>query len=99
MVWRDGDGFFHYAGRSDDALKVGGKWLLPAEVEDCLVTHPGVSAAAVVGMLGNDGLPRPVAFVVPASVDSVGSAAGQDLEVSIQDHCLARLDAYKHPRR
>lgn len=102
MVWRDGDGFFHYAGRADDALKVGGKWLLPAEVEDCLLTHPAVSAAAVVGIPGDEGLSRPVAFVVPAGGDQTArgaSPADPRLETSIRDHCLARLDAYKHPRK
>ncbi|HYT38583.1 MAG TPA: AMP-binding protein, partial [Acidimicrobiia bacterium] len=32
LVRRDAEGFVHYVGRGDDALKVGGKWLLPAEV-------------------------------------------------------------------
>ena len=64
---RDADGFVHYVGRGDDALKVGGKWLLPAEVEDCLLTHAAVTEAAVVGVPDGSGLTRPVAFVVPAA--------------------------------
>lgn len=96
LVRRD-DGFVHYIGRGDDALKVGGKWLLPAEVEDCLLTHDAVTEAAVVGVPDSTGLTRPVAFVVPA--DSAGSSGTGDLGAELQEHCLARLDAYKHPRR
>ena len=94
LVRRDEDGFVHYVGRGDDALKVGGKWLLPAEVEDCLLTHEAVTEAAVVGVPDSSGLTRPVAFVVPAP-----SGAASDLERQLQQHCLAQLDAYKHPRK
>ena len=92
LVRRDEDGFVHYVGRGDDALKVGGKWLLPAEVEDCLLTHDAVTEAAVVGVADSSGLTRPVAFVVPA-------APAHELEATLQQHCLAHLDAYKHPRK
>jgi benzoate-CoA ligase family protein len=97
LVRRDADGFVHYVGRGDDALKVGGKWLLPAEVEDCLLTHAAVTEAAVVGVPDRTGLTRPVAFVVPAA--SAGAGAPADLGAELQQHCLTHLDAYKHPRR
>ncbi|HEV7865972.1 MAG TPA: benzoate-CoA ligase family protein, partial [Acidimicrobiia bacterium] len=97
LVRRDEEGFVHYVGRGDDALKVGGKWLLPAEVEDCLLTHEAVTEAAVVGVPDDTGLTRPVAFVVPAA--GAGSAPPDDLGAELQRHCLAHLDAYKHPRR
>ena len=93
LVRRDGDGFVHYVGRGDDALKVGGKWLLPAEVEDCLLTHDSVVEAAVVGVPDGSGLTRPVAFVVAAV------APAPDLGPQLQEYCLAHLDAYKHPRK
>ncbi|HYH49914.1 MAG TPA: benzoate-CoA ligase family protein [Acidimicrobiia bacterium] len=93
LVRRDEDGFVHYVGRGDDALKVGGKWLLPAEVEDCLLAHEAVTEAAVVGVPDSAGLTRPVAFVVPSS------GLPTDLEATLQQHCLAHLDAYKHPRK
>ena len=92
LVRRDADGFVHYVGRGDDALKVGGKWLLPAEVEDCLLAHGAVAEAAVVGVPDSSGLTRPVAFVVAA-------APAADLGAELQRHCLAHLDAYKHPRK
>ncbi len=97
LVRRDEDGFFWYVGRSDDALKVSGRWLLPAEVEDCLTSHPAVAEAAVVGVPDPaSGLTKPVAFVV-APGDWLGTPG--DLPAELQRHCLERLDAYKHPRR
>jgi benzoate-CoA ligase family protein len=95
LVRRDEDGFVHYVGRGDDALKVGGKWLLPAEVEDCLLAHESVTEAAVVGVPDSSGLTRPVAFVLPAKA----AADETDLEGTLQQHCLNHLDAYKHPRK
>ncbi|MGH9136882.1 MAG: benzoate-CoA ligase family protein [Acidimicrobiales bacterium] len=92
LVRRDDDGYLHYVGRSDDALKVSGKWLLPVEVEDCLASHAEVEEAAVVGVPDAAGLLKPMAFVVTASGRS-------DLEEELKQHCLARLDPYKHPRR
>jgi len=98
LVRRDGDGFVHYVGRGDDALKVGGKWLLPAEVEDCLLAHDAVTEAAVVGVPDASGLTRPVAFVVPAAA-AAGAGPAPGLDAALRQHCLDRLDAYKHPRR
>ncbi len=96
MVRKDTDGYFHYVGRADDALKVGGKWLLPAEVEDCLLAHPAVSEAAVVGVPDAGGLTKPVAFVVAGGPAGEGA---EDLAGELRDHCLLALDPYKAPRR
>ncbi len=98
LVQRDADGYVHYVGRGDDALKVGGKWLLPAEVEDCLLAHGAVTEAAVVGVPDSSGLTRPVAFVVPAASAKPDGPPG-GLEGELQQHCLTHLDAYKHPRK
>jgi benzoate-CoA ligase family protein len=46
---RDADGYYTYAGRADDMLKVGGIWVSPFEVESALVAHDAVLEAAVVG--------------------------------------------------
>ena len=50
LVSRDASGYFTYAGRGDDMLKVAGKWVAPAEVEDCLLGHAAVKECAVVGV-------------------------------------------------
>src|SRR5438132_1083345 len=39
---RDADGYFWYAGRTDDMIKAGGMWVSPAEVEGALAGHPAV---------------------------------------------------------
>jgi benzoate-CoA ligase family protein len=103
LIRRDEDGYIHYVGRSDDAMKVGGKWLLPAEVESCLLEHPAVREVAVVGVPDEAGLTKPVAFVVPAGPQRAGVDGGpQDdgaLGQALVDHALARLEPYKRPRR
>ena len=93
LVRRDADGYFFYVGRDDEAVKVGGKWLLPAEVEGCLIGHPSVLEVAVVGAPDPHGLTKPVAFVV------VDEDAGEDIEAELIEHTLAALEPYKRPRR
>ena len=61
---RDADGYYRYAGRSDEMLKVSGVWVSPFEVEEALVSHPAVLEAAVVGAADSDGLTKPRAFVI-----------------------------------
>jgi benzoate-CoA ligase len=92
LVSRDADGYVTYCGRADDVLKVAGKWLVPQEVESCLMTHPAVKECAVVGVENEEGLTKPYAFVLPAGEQP-------DLEQSLKDFALERLAAYKHPRR
>ena len=61
---RDADGYYTYAGRSDDMLKVSGQYVSPFEVEATLMQHPAVLEAAVIGIADAEGLTRPKAFVV-----------------------------------
>jgi benzoate-CoA ligase family protein len=93
LVRRDADGWVTYCGRGDDVLKVGGKWVVPQEVESCLARHPAVAECAVVGVENSAGLTEPWAFVVAAAT------ASDDLEAILRQHCLDHLEAYKHPRR
>ena len=86
------DGYYTYLGRSDDMLRVGGEWVSPAEVEAVLVRHPAVLEAAVVGYRDDEGLQRPVAFVVATPGSTIDDA---ELEVL----CKAELAGYKRPRR
>jgi benzoate-CoA ligase len=59
---QDVDGFFWYAGRTDDMLKVGGLWVSPVEVENA--RRPRRCSNGVVGHEDHDGLVKPMAFVV-----------------------------------
>jgi benzoate-CoA ligase family protein len=88
---RDADGYFSYRGRADDLLKVGGIWVAPAEIEDCLLQHPGVLECAVVGY-SRDGLVKPRAYVVASDAASPGLAA--DLLAFTRE----RLAGHKYPR-
>ncbi|MCZ6917046.1 MAG: benzoate-CoA ligase family protein [Gemmatimonadetes bacterium] len=92
MICRDQDGYFTYCGRADDMLKVGGKWLSPQEVENCLLQHPAVAEVAVVGVIDEHGLTKPHAFVKVLEGQSPGLA--EELQAFVRE----RLEPYKYPR-
>ena len=95
MMTRDEDGCFTYQGRADDLLKVSGKWFSPREVEECLLQHPGVREAAVVGVPDEDGLLVPVAFVVPEAADAADAAVDG---ATLREYARGRIESYKIPR-
>ena len=91
----DGDGYFWYAGRSDDMLKVGGQWVSPVEVENVLLSHAAVQECGVVGYEDRDGLVKPMAFVVlRAGVDQATDRAAE-----LEQFVRSRLAEFKRPRR
>ena len=93
MISRDEEGWFRYAGRADDMLKVAGKWLSPQEVENRLLQHPAVRECAVVGVVEEDGLTRPHAYVVR---DDAGPQ--DELAESLRAFVREALESYKAPR-
>jgi benzoate-CoA ligase family protein len=92
MLQKNSDGTFTYCGRSDDMLKISGKWLSPGELENCLLQHEHVREAAVVGVKDDDGLVKPWAFVVCDQPTDETAAA-------LQAFAKARLEPYKYPRK
>ena len=94
LAVQDADGYFWYKGRSDDLIKSSGFRIGPAEIEDCLLSHPAVADCAVVG--------KPDAArgaIVKAFVRLKGVAAGSDmLAQDLIQHVRTRLAAYKAPR-
>ncbi|HXM17639.1 MAG TPA: benzoate-CoA ligase family protein [Candidatus Tumulicola sp.] len=90
----DEDGYYWYAGRSDDMLKVGGQWVSPVEVENTLVAHEAVLEAAVIGVADEAGLTKPVAYVVLRR----GHTGSDDLGRELQAYVKERLAPYKYPR-
>ena len=92
--WQDPDGYFWYAGRADDMLKVGGIWVSPVEVEAALVKHPAILEAAVVGREDQDRLVKPWAFVVLKEPESASAALALELQAFVK----ARIAPYKYPR-
>jgi benzoate-CoA ligase len=90
----DADGWFTYAGRSDDMLKVGGIYVSPIEVEEVLGRHEAVLEAAVSGAEDSDGLIKPRAHVVLRT----GFAPGIAIESALKAHVKNLLAPYKYPR-
>ncbi|WP_416820385.1 benzoate-CoA ligase family protein [Delftia tsuruhatensis] len=88
---RDADGYYTYAGRSDDMLKVSGIYVSPFEVEATLMQHPAVLEAAVIGKTDADGLLKTKSFVV---LKDGCSATEAELKAFVKQ----RLAAYKYPR-
>jgi benzoate-CoA ligase family protein len=91
---RDADGYYWYAGRADDMLKVGGIWVSPVEIENTLVEHPAVQEAGVIGRRDADNLEKPMAYVVLAA----GQAPSPELARELQDFVRAKIAEYKRPR-
>jgi len=91
---QDEDGYFVYAGRGDDMLKVSGLFVSPAEVEAALASHDAVLEAAVVGRADDNQLIKPKAFVVLKE----SSSACDELKLALQRHIKDRLAPYKYPR-
>jgi len=89
---RDGDGRYWYEGRTDDMLKVGGIFVSPFEVENCILEHPLVAECAVIGYKDDEGLIKPKAFVVCRAQPEAGF--GREL----QEFVKRRLAPFKYPR-
>jgi benzoate-CoA ligase len=85
-----GGRLFH-EGRLDDLMKLGGIWVVPAEIEDVLRTHPDVEDAAVIAVEDDIGVATLLAYVVsPRDDDRLGQEVAR--------HCRGRLASYKIPR-
>jgi len=93
--YQDRDGFYWYAGRADDMLKVSGVWVSPGEIENVLLQHEAVAEVAVVGHPDKDGLTKPVAWVVLRD----GFTGTPELVSNLLDFVLTRLPVYKRPRK
>lgn len=92
--YQDEDGYFWYAGRADDMLKVGGIWVSPVEVEATLIKHPAVLEAAVVGKEDSDRLVKPKAFVVLKEPAAAPAGLADELKTFVKD----KIAPYKYPR-
>jgi long-chain acyl-CoA synthetase len=88
----DSDGFLTLKDRSKDLIISGGSNIYPREVEEALLTAPGVAEAAVVGAFDPEWGEVVVAFFVPCPGIEV-TAAALDL------HCLEQIARFKRPKR
>lgn len=94
MGYLDDDGFLYVVDRRDDLIVSGGENIYPAEVEQVLLSHPGVLDAAVIGVANTEWGARPVAFIVWA-----GAEPEADVEQRLLSYCQTRLARYKQPDR
>jgi acetyl-CoA synthetase len=90
----DEDGYLWYQGRSDDVIKSAGYRIGPAEIESCLVKHPAVANAAVIGKPDEARGAIVKAFIVLQP----GFSGSQELIEQIQGHVRGRLAPYEYPK-
>jgi len=90
----DDDGYYWYHGRTDDMLKVGGIFVAPSEIENCLLQHQAVVECAVIGQESAEGLVKPKAFVVLRE----GFAASDNTANDLKEFVKSQLAVYKYPR-
>lgn len=91
---KEADGRLHFLGRDDDVINSAGYRIGPAEIEDCLLTHPAVQLAGVVGK--PDALRG--AVVAAYVVLNAGHAPTDTLAQEIAGHVKSHLAAYEYPR-
>jgi acetyl-CoA synthetase len=94
MARMDVDGYLWYEGRSDDVIKSAGYRIGPAEVESCLLQHPAVAMAAVIGKPDNERGAIVKAIIVLAA----GYTPSAELEISLARHVRGRLAPYEYPK-
>jgi len=92
LATMDEQGYLHIVGRNDDMIIQGGQNIYPAEIEEHLVSHPGIKEAAVVGVPGGVGGESVWAFIILEE-----GAEMNDRQVL--DHCRAEMEAYEIPDR
>ncbi len=85
------DGYIRFVGREDDVITSAGYRIGPAEIEDCLLTHPAVATCGVVGKPCPTRTERVKAYVV---LKPDGVADEQELQQWVKD----RLATYSYPR-
>jgi acetyl-CoA synthetase len=90
----DEDGYLWYQGRSDDLIKSAGYRIGPAEIESCLVKHPAVANAAVIGKPDETRGAIVKAFIVLQP----GHPPSEHLIEEIKAHVRGRLAPYEYPR-
>ncbi len=94
LAHMDVDGYLWYEGRSDDVIKSAGYRIGPAEVESCLIQHPAVALAAVIGKPDEERGSIVKAFIVLGP----GYAPSKKIEAELAKHVRGRLAPYEYPK-
>ncbi len=90
----DDDGYISFVGRDDDVITSSGFRIGPGEIEDCLIRHPAVALAAVVGKPD----PLRTEIVKAFIVLKKGQPPSDALAAEIQTFVRTRLSAHEYPR-
>ncbi|HJT14138.1 MAG TPA: acyl-CoA synthetase [Dongiaceae bacterium] len=90
----DTEGWIKFVGRDDDVITSAGYRIGPGEIEDCLLGHPAVRLAGVVGKPD----PARTEIVKAYIVLKDGHAPSETLARDIQAHVKTRLAAHEYPR-
>ncbi|MBI3105903.1 MAG: AMP-binding protein [Candidatus Rokubacteria bacterium] len=88
---RDEEGFIHFLGRKDELIITGGENVYPAEVEEAILSHPGVADVAVVGVPDEQWGQTIKAIIAPRGGVTL-------TEGEIAEHLQGRLSRFKRPR-
>jgi acetyl-CoA synthetase len=91
---RDADGWIRFVGRDDDVITSSGYRIGPGEIEDCLIRHPAVAMAGVVGKPDDQRTEIVKAFIVL----NAGFDPSDALAKEIADFVRTRLAAHEYPR-
>jgi len=91
---KDEDGYLWFVGRKDDVITSAGYRIGPAEIEDCLLKHPSVSIAAVIGKPDKVRTEIVKAFIILKP----GSEPRPELEEDIKGFVKTRHAAHEFPR-
>jgi len=92
--FRDAEGYIGFFGRDDDVITSAGYRIGPVEIEDCLIRHPSVALAAVVGKPD----PLRTEIVTAFLVLKPGQQPSPALADDIREHVRKRLSAHEYPR-
>jgi acetyl-CoA synthetase len=90
----ESDGWIRFVGRDDDVITSAGYRIGPGEIEDCLLKHPAVQLAAVIGKPD----PQRTEIVKAYIVLKPGCPASAELKRELAGHVRDRLAAHEYPR-
>jgi acetyl-CoA synthetase len=90
----DDEGYLRFVGRNDDVINSAGYRIGPGEIEDCLLAHPAVRLAAVIGVPDATRGEIVKAYLVLRQ----GVEPTAELTKDLQRHVRTRLSAHEYPR-
>lgn len=91
LVQMDEDGYYYYLGRVDDMIITGGENVYPVEIEEFLLTCPGVDDCVVVGLPDDKWGQVVTAYIVPRD--------GRFDRGAVEELARQHLAPHKRPRR